>query len=239
MNGDTLPLEIKGLRFTYPNGTEVLKGVDLCLRPGEKVALIGANGAGKSTLLLHTNGILIGKGSVSVYGRDAMTKKSSVLREIRGMVGMVFQNPDDQLFSPTVWQDVEFGPKYMGLQQEEIEERVEEALKAMGIGKLRNHMPHELSGGEKRRVAIATVLSMRPSLIVADEPTADLDPNGRRQLAKVFSELHHTVLAATHDLDLVGAVFPECALMKEGGIVARGNSKSILADTELLRECGL
>ncbi len=239
MNNKTPVLEIVNLRFAYPNGMDVLKGVNLRIMQGEKVALVGPNGAGKSTLILHTNGILRGHGSIFVMGRDIGKAKGKKIKEIRAMVGMLFQDMDDQLFSLTVWDDVAFGPMHMGLDKHEVERRVERALKEMDIEHLARRMPHELSGGQKRRAGIASILSMDPVLIAADEPSADLDPRGRRSLKRILASLPQAVIVATHDLELVAEILPRCVLMNEGQILMDGSSKKILSDTALLREAGM
>lgn len=231
-----LCVEIKGLEFRYPDGRWALRGVDLVIAPGEKVALVGPNGAGKSTLLLHLNGILRGEGVVRVLGMEVA---DSHLARIRARVGLVFQDPDDQLFSPTVFEDVAFGPLYAGLPREEIEQRVTWALAQVGLEGYAQRFSHHLSLGEKKRAAIATVLSMQPDLLALDEPSAGLDPRARRRLIGLLQTLPQTMVAATHDLALVQEVFPRTVVMDEGQVVADGPTQALLADRALLAAHGL
>ncbi len=236
-NGDTAgpAVDIRGLRFAYPDGREALRGVDLSIAPGEKVALVGPNGAGKSTLLLHLNGLLQGpEGRVNILGRDANSAKGRELQEIRALVGLVFQDPDDQLFSPTVFDDVAFGPIYMGLARDEVERRVVEALAAVGLDGFGGRMPFHLSGGEKKRAALATVLSMRPQVLALDEPSAGLDPRARRGIIRVLTGLEQTLLVTTHDMELVREVFPRTVIMDEGSVAADGPTEHIFGQRDLL-----
>ena len=205
-------IEIENLSYAYPDGTNALTGINLTVMPGEKVALVGANGAGKSTLLLHLNGILIGAGTIHIGGLNVEKQN---LRNIRGMVGVVFQNPDDQLFSPTVFEDVAYGLIYQGESHQTIHQKVDQALLDVGLDHdyaVRN--PYHLSGGEKKRIAIATVLSMDPHILVFDEPTAGLDPRSRRELIELIETLDHTVVIATHDLDLAKRITPRMVVMR-------------------------
>jgi cobalt transport protein ATP-binding subunit len=228
---------VENLSFAYPDGLQALRGVSLTLAAGEKVALVGPNGAGKSTLMLHLNGILGDEASpVTVAGRR-LTRAD--LPHIRGLVGLVFQNPDDQLFSPTVFEDVAFGPLHMGLPEAEVRARAEWALAQVGMGGLGGRLSHHLSLGQKKRVAIATVLSMQPQILVLDEPTAGLDPRGRRQLITLLRELTQTMLVSTHDMLLVHELFPRMVIMDEGEIVADGATGALLEDVALLERHGL
>ena len=229
-------LEIEGLHFAYPDGHDALNGINLVLGAGEKVALVGPNGAGKSTLMLHLNGILLGQGFLRVAGLG-MEKHN--LPQIRAQVGVVFQNPDDQLFSPTVFEDVAFGPLHMGLPEAEVRKRVDDALNAVKMGAYRERLSHHLSVGEKKRIAIATVLSMQPSLLVLDEPSAGLDPRARRTLIHLLRELPISMLVSTHDLAMVAELFPRTVVMDGGLIVADGPTSAILNDTALLDAHGL
>ncbi len=229
-------LSVRNLRFSYHDHHEALRGVSFDLCEGDKAALVGPNGAGKSTLMLHLNGILRGEGEVMVGG-ERLTQEN--LPAIRGMVGLVFQNPDDQLFSPTVFEDVAFGPLHMGLPKEEVIERVEAALSAVRMSAYRDRMSHHLSVGEKKRIAIATVLSMKPQILVLDEPSAGLDPRARRTLINLLRELPITMLVSTHDMRMVQELFPRTIVMDEGRIVADGETKAILADEKFLNEHGL
>lgn len=225
------------IHFAYSPEGEALRGVTLALERGERVALIGANGAGKSTLLLHSNGLLTpSRGRVVVGGQRL---SSRTLASIRRQVGMVFQNSDDQLFMPTVEEDVAFGPTNMQLGAEQIAERIEGALRAVGALDLRHRSPHQLSGGEKRRVAIATVLAMRPSVLVLDEPSAGLDPRARRGLIALLGTLKQTLLVATHDLDLARRLCPHTVIMHKGRIAADGATSQLLSNKRLMRRCGL
>lgn len=230
-------ISVKHLHFAYPDGFEALKGVDLSVAKGEKVALIGPNGAGKSTLMLHLNGIQYPSHGTITIGSLDITKQN--LGRIRAEVGVVFQDPDDQLFSPTVFEDVAFGPLHMGIPAEEIHGRVERALAAVGMSGFERRLPHHLSLGQRKRVALATVLSMDPSVLVLDEPSAGLDPRGRRELIKLMLELPQTMLVSTHDMRLVAEVFPRSVVMDDGLIVADGPSDEILSDRVLLEEHGL
>ena len=225
------------LHYRYTPEREVLRGVTLRLDHGEKVALVGANGAGKSTLMLHANGLLTPSQGRVVVGDMELTAKT--LKTIRQSVGLVFQNPDDQLFMPTVEEDVGFGPANMRLAHGEITERIERALRAVGALDLRQRSPQQLSGGEKRRVAIATVLAMEPSILVMDEPSAGLDPRARRQMIDLVASFGHTALIATHDLDMAQALCPRTVIMLAGEVAADGQTDQILGDSALLERCGL
>jgi cobalt/nickel transport system ATP-binding protein len=232
-------IEIDGLRFSYHDGREVLHGVDMTVRLGEKVALVGPNGAGKSTLMLHLNGILGGKGSDDSVRVMGQTLKKENLGMIRAQVGVVFQDPDDQLFSPTVFEDVAFGPLHMGLPETEVHRRVTRALEQVGMSEYTARVSHHLSIGEKKRVAIATVLSMEPEILVLDEPSAGLDPRARRNLINLLRDMPHTILASTHDMRLVAELFPRTVIMDEGLVVADGSTALLLNDEALLQAHGL
>lgn len=222
-------LEIRDLRFSYPDGTDVLRGVDLEIGEGERVALLGPNGAGKTTFVLHLIGILrAGSGTVAV---DGIELTDETVRDVRARVGFVFQDPDDQLFMPTVRQDVAFGPANFGLRGEELESRVGEALGMVGMGHAADKAPHHLSGGERRRVAIATVLAMRPSILILDEPSSNLDPAGRRELAEILAGLDVTLLMVTHDLPYAFEICERSVVMAEGVIAADGPTADVLSDT--------
>lgn len=229
-------LQIENLTFSYPDQHPALRGVHLRLEEGEKVALVGPNGAGKSTLLLHLNGILSGQGRIRIA--DLELNRTN-LPQIRAMVGLVFQNPDDQLFSPTVFEDVAFGPLYMGLPEAEVRERVAQALAQVRMQGFENRLSHHLSIGEKKRIAIATVLAMQPKLLVFDEPSAGLDPRARRILINLLRELPLTMLVSTHDMLMVRELFPRMVLMDQGQIVADGPTATLLEDTSLLEAHGL
>ena len=229
-------LQISDLHFAYPDGHIALDGIALTLKAGDKVALVGPNGAGKSTLMLHLNGILRGKGGLTVAGIPLNEKN---LPLIRAAVGLVFQNPDDQLFSPTVFEDVAFGPLHMGLPEDEIRQRVDAALESVRMSAYRDRLSHHLSVGEKKRIAIATVLAMNPSLLVLDEPSAGLDPRARRTLIHLLRDLDITMLVSTHDLAMVRELFPRMVIMDEGRIVADGPTRELLENQALLEAHGL
>jgi cobalt transport protein ATP-binding subunit len=229
-------LLVDGLSFSYPDGHPALHAVSLRLAPGEKVALVGPNGAGKSTLLLHLNGLLQGQGTIAVGGLPVAKPHLPV---IRARVGLVFQNPDDQLFSPTVFEDVAFGPLHLGLPEAAVRARVEQALAQVGMATYAGRLSHHLSVGEKKRVAIATVLAMTPEVLVLDEPSAGLDPRARRGLIELLRGLPQTLLASTHDLLMVRDLFPRMIIMDEGRLVADGPTARLLDDVALLEAHGL
>jgi cobalt/nickel transport system ATP-binding protein len=233
-DGDVLSVE--NLHFHYPDGHVALQGISLKLCEGDKVALVGPNGAGKSTLMLHLNGILAGEGEVSIA---VMRLDANNLPAIRAMVGLVFQSPDDQLFSPTVFEDVAFGPLHMGLPEDEVQARVDEALEMVRMSEYRNRLSHHLSMGEKKRIAIATVLSMRPQILVLDEPSAGLDPRARRGLINLLRDLPITMLVSSHDLLMVRELFPRMVIMDEGKICADGPTAELMEDVALLGAHGL
>jgi cobalt/nickel transport system ATP-binding protein len=222
-----------GLVYSYPNGHPALEGIDLHVRHGERVAVLGPNGAGKTTLMLHLNGLMTGSGALEVAGVDVRPK---TVPELRRRVGLVFQDPDDQLFMPTVEEDVAFGPLNMGLDRDEVLERVAEALGAVRMQFAGDRAPHQLSMGERRRVAIATVLAMRPSLLVLDEPSANLDPRARRELLEVLARVERTMLVTTHDLALAAELCERAVILARGRVVADGACRDILGDEELLHE---
>ncbi|HEX6074490.1 MAG TPA: ABC transporter ATP-binding protein [Micromonosporaceae bacterium] len=225
-------LVLEDVRYTYPDGQVALRGVDLSLAPGERMALLGPNGAGKTTLVLHLNGILRdGCGRVSVAGLDVAPPH---LAEIRRRVGIVFQDPDDQLFMPTVAEDVAFGPANLGLRGTALSARVDEALEAVGMAAHRDRAPHHLSFGQRRRVAVATVLAMRPEVLVLDEPSSNLDPASRRELAGILRQLPVTLLLVTHDLPYAVELCPRAAILDDGRIAADGPTARLLADADLL-----
>ncbi|MCX6018699.1 MAG: ABC transporter ATP-binding protein [Chloroflexi bacterium] len=233
-------IEVEDLHFSYPDGHVALNGATLSVAPGEKVALLGPNGAGKSTLILHLNGILKPtSGRVHVAGIDVPNCSKSELAKVRAAVGLVFQQPDDQLFSPTVFDDVAFGPIYQGLPESEVRARVRDALAAVKMSDYVDRVSHHLSVGQKKRIAIATVLSMKPDLLVLDEPTAGLDPRGRRELMHLLHELPQTMLISTHDLAMVRELLPRTIVMEGGRVVANGPTNEILADEVLLHAHGL
>jgi cobalt/nickel transport system ATP-binding protein len=229
-------LEVNQLSFDYPDGQQALVNTSLTLGRGEKAALVGPNGSGKSTLMLNIIGILNGSGEINVAG---IPRTEENLPVIRSYVGLVFQSPDDQLFSPTVFEDVAFGPLHMGFSEEETRQRVVDALEMVDMAEYAGRLSYHLSVGEKKRVAIATVLSMEPELIILDEPSAGLDPKARRTLIELLRRLPQSLLVATHDLLLVKELLPRTIILDEGQVVADGETGEILRDSELLERHGL
>ncbi|MDD2734707.1 MAG: ABC transporter ATP-binding protein [Desulfuromonadaceae bacterium] len=230
-------VEVTHLQHIYPDGTIAIKDVSFCITHGESVAIIGANGAGKSTLLQHLNGCLEATSGQIRIGDTPLSKRT--LPDIRRTVGMVFQNPDDQLFMPTVFDDVAFGPLNLGLEGMHVEKRVTEALTQVGAGHLATKPPYHLSGGEKKRVAIATVLAMTPDILVLDEPTSGLDSFARRQIMSLLKEFHHTKIFTSHDLDMVLDICQRTIILHEGAIMADGPTGEIFQNDDLLATCHL
>ncbi|MBU1001169.1 MAG: energy-coupling factor ABC transporter ATP-binding protein [Proteobacteria bacterium] len=230
-------VEVCDLRYCYPDGTEALLGVDFRIHHGESVAIVGANGAGKSTLLLHLNGCLVPKVGQVRIGDCPLTP--STLQQIRRTVGMVFQDPDDQLFLPTVYDDVAFGPLNLGLPPDEVEARVRHALDTVNCEHLSKRPPYKLSGGEKRSVAIATVLAMSPDILVLDEPSSNLDPRTRRKLITLLQGFEHTKIIATHDLDMVMDVCERTIVFHKGKVLADGATRDIFSNDALLEQAHL
>ena len=236
--GERSLLVVDGLAFAYPDGRQALYGVHLTVGEGERVAVLGPNGAGKTTLMLHLNGLLqpgagrVRVSNIELVGGRPPAKKE--LRELRRRVDLVFQDPDDQLFMPTVREDVAFGPANLGLRGAELEERVDAALAAVGMTEVGHRPPHHLSFGQKRRVALATVLAMEPRLLVLDEPSSNLDPASRRELAEVLRSLPVTLLMVTHDLPYALQLCPRAVILDDGLVVADGPTGDLLRDRELL-----
>jgi cobalt/nickel transport system ATP-binding protein len=226
-------VDARGLRFRYPNGVVGLDGVDLHVAHGERVAVLGPNGAGKTTLMLHLNGLLTGDGGLEVAG---IRVGEGDVRDLRAAVGLVFQDPDDQLFMPTVGEDVAFGPLNLGVPREEVHERVVAALATVRMEHVAGRAPHQLSLGQRRRVAIATVMAMRPRLLVLDEPSANLDPRARRELLEVLDAIDRTMLVVTHDLPFAAQLCERAVILSGGRIVADGPCTEILSDERLLAE---
>ncbi len=223
-------IRITDLSYTYPDGTAALSEVCFELGQGERVGLVGPNGAGKSTLLLHAVGLLPGKGQVTVHGLDPDRRP----REVRARVGLLFQDPDDQLFMPTVAEDVAFGPLNQGLPREQVEARLSESLAEVGLGGQGGRMPQHLSLGQRRRAALATVLAMGCRTLLLDEPTANLDPGGRRELLALLATLEGELLLATHDLDAVVQLCGRTVLLAAGRVIADGPTEVILSDEDLM-----
>lgn len=230
---------VQSLSYAYPNGHVALRDVSLTIHDGERVALMGPNGAGKSTLLMHLNGIVRSphpRGKIDICG---MPLSDDSLRRIRALVGVVFQNPDDQLFSPTVYDDVAYGPLYMGLPKDEIIQRVERALAAVDMTGFEKRMPHQLSLGQRKRISLATVLAMDPQILVLDEPSAGLDPRARRGLIELLGTLPQTLIVSTHDMRLVRDFATRAIIMQEGRIAIDAPTHDIIHDEALLETYGL
>ncbi|HEX2049265.1 MAG TPA: ATP-binding cassette domain-containing protein [Actinomycetota bacterium] len=225
-------IAVEDVAFSYPDGHRALHGVDLRVERGERVALLGPNGAGKTTLVLHLNGVYRAQRGRVVISGVPVTK--ATLRDVRRRVGIVFQDPDDQLFMPSVRDDVAFGPANLGVRGNELDERVERALAAVGMEPFAARPPHHLSFGQRRRVALATVLAMEPDVLVLDEPTSNLDPASRRELAEVLDRLDVTVVVVTHDLPYALQLCPRAVVMSDGRILADGSTARLLADDALM-----
>ena len=235
-------IETKDITYNYPDGTKALNEVNFKAEEGKIIALLGPNGAGKSTLFLHFNGILNPtSGSVLLNGEEIKYDKKSLMH-VRQNVGIVFQNPDDQLFAPTVVEDVAFGPMNLGLPKEEVEKRVDESLKRVGMEEFKKKAPHHLSGGQKKRVAIAGILAMNPRIMVLDEPTSGLDPKGASQILKILYELNKegmTIIISTHDVDLVPLYAYSVYIISNGKIIKEGNPQEVFGDVKTIREANL
>ena len=235
-------LEVRDIKYSYNNDYQALKGVSLKIEKGEMVALLGKNGAGKSTLFLHLNGIYEpDEGKVFIDGEELKYDKKSLLK-FRQKVGIVFQNPDDQIFAPTVEEDVAFGPLNLGLSMGEVQDRVEEALERVGMSGFEKTAPHHLSGGQKKRVAIAGILAMKPEIMVLDEPTAGLDPQGVTNLVKLLKELNDegiTIVISTHEVDLVPDYANRVFVLVGGELIAEGTPKDIFSQSDILESANL
>jgi len=236
MDDAALVLSVRDLTYRYPDGQPAIEGITFDVTAGERLGVLGANGAGKSTLLLHLNGVLEGDGHVRVAG---MTLEKRNLKAVRRKVGLVFQNPDDQLFCPTVYEDVAFGPRHMGLAESEVRARVDEALAEVGMAGSEKRSAFHMSFGEKKRVAIATVLAMKPAILALDEPTSNLDPRGRREFAALLRALGGTQIIVTHDLDFARSHCTRALVLSHGRKVADGATGEILGNDALLGEHGL
>ena len=237
MSNENISLLIEDLAFAYQDGNQALFGVNLKISKGERVALLGPNGAGKTTLVMHLNCILSTlHGKVFVAGKLVDSKDKEGLKQIRSKVGIVFQDPDDQLFMPTVGQDVAFGPYNMGLRDAELDEVVTQALSMVGMLEYKDRPPHHLSFGQRRRVAVATVLAMKPEILVLDEPSSNLDPASRRELAEILRSLDITIIMVTHDLPYAYELCERSLILSGGIIAADGKTKDILKNEELLKK---
>ncbi len=235
-------LEVKDLHYNYPDGTQAINGIDFEVEEGQMISILGPNGAGKSTFFLHFNGIIEPtSGEIIIEGKKLEYDKKSLL-EARAKVGVVFQNPDDQLFAPTVFEDVAFGPMNMGLEEEEVKQRVEESLEVVGMSEYSHKAPHHLSGGQKKRVAIAGILSMRPKVMVLDEPTSGLDPNGASAIMKLLYDLNAdgmTIIVSTHDVDLVPMYSDNINVLRNGKILKKGSCREVFYDEEVIEQADL
>lgn len=225
-------VKFENVSYQYPDGTKAIKNISFLITHGESVGIVGANGSGKTTLLMHLNGYVLPTEGIINIGDIILNKNTR--QEIRKKVGLVFQNPDDQLFMPTVYEDVAFGPINLGMDKETVKVKVKQALSLVNCYELKDKPPHHLSGGQKRSVAIATVISMDPDILAMDEPSSNLDPKSRRYLINLLKNFKHTKIIASHDLDLILDVCNRCIVLKDGTIVADGDTKSILSDKILL-----
>lgn len=232
-----ISIEIKDLYYKYPDGYEALKGIDLTLCKGESLGIVGSNGAGKSTLLLQLTGI--NRPSSGKIEINSLEVNKNNLAKIRKYIGFVFQNPEDQLFTTSIYEDVAFGPKNYKLSRQEVDKRVTESLEKVGILELKNRAPYRLSGGQKNLAAIATAISMEPSILIMDEPTSALDPKARRKLINLLNSFDYTKIIASHDLDMILDTCERTIVLKNGQIVANGNTQDILLDKNLMEECDL
>jgi len=230
-------VDFRNVSFSYPDGTQALRDISFRITHGESVGIVGANGAGKSTILMQMNGFLLPASGTITIGDHQLTKNTR--QEIRKKVGVVFQNPDDQLFMPTVFEDVAFGPVNLGMEPDAVERRVQEAMETAGCLLLRDKPPHHLSGGQKSAVAIAAVIAMYPDILVMDEPASSLDPKSRRGLINMLRTFTHTKIVASHDLDLILDVCERCIVVRDGRVVADGPVEQILSDKHLLEENNL
>jgi len=228
-------IKISNLNFTYPDGKQVLNDINLNIYENESVGIIGPNGAGKTTLLLHLLGILRGEGEINVLG---MSMNDGNLKKIRNKIGLVFQDPNDQLFTPTVFDDVAFGPLNLGISKDIIEQKVKESLNKVGMSGFEERFPHHLSFGEKKRISIATVLAMEVEILLLDEPSSNLDPKARRQLINLLNNLKITKIIAANDLKLASEVCKRVILLDEGKIVAGGDTEDILNNKSLMERYG-
>ncbi|WP_407423996.1 energy-coupling factor ABC transporter ATP-binding protein [Methanobrevibacter sp.] len=235
-------LSIKNLSYTYPDGTHALKNINMEILKGQKVAIMGPNGAGKSTLFSHFNGLTEPKsGYLEIDGKKMEYDKNSLL-EVRQKVGIVFQDPNDQLFAPTVKEDVAFGPMNLGLSYEEVEKRVNEALELVGMEKFKDKTPHHLSGGQQKRVAIAGIIAMKPEIMILDEPTAGLDPQGVDKVLDILNNLNKdgmSIVISSHDIEMVNGFAEKIFVLNEGEILASGDKQEIFSDKELLKKAHL
>lgn len=237
-----IQLSTENLSFTYPDGTQALKNINIEIEKGEKVAIIGPNGAGKSTLFSHFNGLTEPtSGCVKIEGKPISFEKDKLLK-VRQKVGIVFQDPNDQLFAPTVKEDIAFGPMNLGLSYDEVEKRVEDALKMVGMENYEDKTPHHLSGGQQKRIAIAGIIAMKPELMILDEPTAGLDPDGVEKVLNIMNQLNEegmTLIISSHDIDMISKYADKIFVLYNGEIIESGNKNKIFSDMELLKKAHL
>ncbi|WP_400224432.1 energy-coupling factor ABC transporter ATP-binding protein [Methanobrevibacter smithii] len=237
-----IQLSTENLSFTYPDGTHALKNINIEIEKGEKVAIIGPNGAGKSTLFSHFNGLTEPtSGCVKIEGKPISFEKDELLK-VRQKVGIVFQDPNDQLFAPTVKEDIAFGPMNLGLSYDEVEKRVEDALKMVGMENYEDKTPHHLSGGQQKRIAIAGIIAMKPELMILDEPTAGLDPDGVEKVLNIMNQLNEegmTLIISSHDIDMISKYADKIFVLYNGEIIESGNKNKIFSDMELLKKAHL
>lgn len=237
-----IQLSTENLSFTYPDGTQALKNINIEIEKGEKVAIIGPNGAGKSTLFSHFNGLTEPtSGCVKIEGKAISFEKDELLK-VRQKVGIVFQDPNDQLFAPTVKEDIAFGPMNLGLSYGEVEKRVEDALKMVGMENYEDKTPHHLSGGQQKRIAIAGIIAMKPELMILDEPTAGLDPDGVEKVLNIMNQLNKegmTLIISSHDIDMISRYADKIFVLYNGEIIESGNKNKIFSDMELLKKAHL
>lgn len=238
-----IQLSTENLSFTYPDGTRALKNINIEIEKGEKVAIIGPNGAGKSTLFSHFNGLTEPtSGCVKIEGKPISFEKDELLLKVRQKVGIVFQDPNDQLFAPTVKEDIAFGPMNLGLSYDEVEKRVEDALKMVGMENYEDKTPHHLSGGQQKRIAIAGIIAMKPELMILDEPTAGLDPDGVEKVLNIMNQLNEegmTLIISSHDIDMISKYADKIFVLYNGEIIESGNKNKIFSDMELLKKAHL
>lgn len=237
-----IQLSTENLSFTYPDGTQALKNINIEIEKGEKVAIIGPNGAGKSTLFSHFNGLTEPtSGCVKIEDKPISFEKDELLK-VRQKVGIVFQDPNDQLFAPTVKEDIAFGPMNLGLSYDEVEKRVEDALKMVGMENYEDKTPHHLSGGQQKRIAIAGIIAMKPELMILDEPTAGLDPDGVEKVLNILNQLNEegiTLIISSHDIDMISKYADKIFVLYNGEIIESGNKNKIFSDMELLKKAHL
>lgn len=237
-----IQLSTENLSFTYPDGTQALKNINIEIEKGEKVAIIGPNGAGKSTLFSHFNGLTeLTSGCVKIEDKPISFEKDELLK-VRQKVGIVFQDPNDQLFAPTVKEDIAFGPMNLGLSYDEVEKRVEDALKMVGMENYEDKTPHHLSGGQQKRIAIAGIIAMKPELMILDEPTAGLDPDGVEKVLNILNQLNEegmTLIISSHDIDMISKYADKIFVLYNGEIIESGNKNKIFSDMELLKKAHL